>query len=122
MKIAMPVDEPSMTSHVSLSFGRASCFLIYDTESKESSFVDNHASSSQGGAGIKAAQMIVDSHVNALLTPQCGENAATVMKEANIKIYKTMSDSISDNISAFNEGRIMLLAGIHAGFHGHGGN
>ena len=120
MKIAMPVDDKSMEASVCISFGRTPYFLVYDTVSKESIFLDNSAAASQGGAGIKAAQTIVDNNVSALLTPRCGENAAEVIKAANIKIYKTMNDSIKDNINAFIEGKIALLENIHAGFHNHG--
>ena len=121
MKIAIPVNDKSMESCVGNTFGRTSYFLIYDTETKESIFVDNSAAASQGGAGIKAAQTVVDSEVEALITPQCGENAAKVIQESNIKIYKIINDSIQDNINAFNNGELSLLEKIHAGFHGHGG-
>ncbi|KJR49020.1 Glycine-rich cell wall structural protein precursor [Desulfosporosinus sp. I2] len=121
MKIAIPVDGKSMETSVCQSFGRTPYYLIYDTESKESIFLDNSAVASQGGAGIKAAQTIVDNKVSALLTPRCGENAAEVIKAANIKLYKTFNDSIKDNIDALNEGKLSLLEDIHAGFHGHGG-
>ena len=121
MKIAIPVDGKSMETGICQSFGRTPYYLIYDTESKESIFLDNSAVASQGGAGIKAAQTIVDNKVSALLTPRCGENAAEVIKAANIKLYKTFNDSIKDNIDALNEGKLSLLEDIHAGFHGHGG-
>lgn len=121
MKIAMPVDEKSMETTVCQSFGRTPYFLIYDTELKESIFLDNSAAASQGGAGIKAAQTIVDNNVEALLTPRCGQNAADVIKSANIKIYKTINDSINDNINALNDGKLSLLYEIHAGLHNHGG-
>ncbi|HQB63986.1 MAG TPA: NifB/NifX family molybdenum-iron cluster-binding protein [Sedimentibacter sp.] len=121
MKIAMPVDEKTMESSVCISFGRTPYFLIYDSETKESVFIDNSAAASQGGAGIKAAQTVVDSQAGALLTPRCGENAAEVINAANIKIYKTINDSIKDNIAAFEEGKLSLLDEIHPGFHGHGG-
>lgn len=121
MKIAMPVDDKSMETTVSQSFGRTPYFLIYDTESKESIFLDNGAAASQGGAGIKAAQSIVDNKVSALLTPRCGENAAQVINVANIKLYKTINESIKDNIDAFNDGKLSILDDIHAGFHNHGG-
>jgi predicted Fe-Mo cluster-binding NifX family protein len=121
MKIAMPVDDKSMETSVCQSFGRTPYFLIYDTESKACVFLDNSAAASQGGAGIKAAQTIVDRNVNALLTPRCGENAAEVMKAAGIKIYKTKNDSIQDNINTLNEEKLSLLEDIHAGFHNHGG-
>ncbi len=120
MKIAMPVDDKLMESTVCESFGRTPYFLIYDTESAESIFLDNSAAASQGGAGIKAAQTIVDNNANVLLTPRCGENAADVIKAAKIEIYKTMNNSILENINAFNDGKLSLLHEIHAGFHNHG--
>jgi len=121
MKIAIPVDEKKMETSVCMSFGRTPYFLIYETDTKESIFLDNSAAASQGGAGIKAAQALVDSDVKALLTPRCGENAADVIKAANIKMYKTINDSINNNINAFNDGKLSLLGEIHPGFHNHGG-
>jgi predicted Fe-Mo cluster-binding NifX family protein len=122
MKLAIPVDEKTLESNVCVSFGRTPYFLIYDTETKDSVFIDNSAATSTGGAGIKAAQTIVDNRANALLTPRCGQNAADVIKSADIKIYKTTSASVKDNIAAFIDGKLPLLDEIHAGFHGHGGN
>ncbi len=121
MKIAIPTDENNLNTNVCLSFGRTPCFMVYDTESQKVDFLDNSAAANQGGAGIKAAQQIVDSLVEVLLTPRCGENAADVMSAAGIKIYKTMNGSAMDNISAFQEGKLALLGEIHAGFHHHGG-
>ena len=121
MKIAIPVDEKTLSSNVCVSFGRSPYFLIYDTETKESIFIENSAAASTGGAGIKAAQTIVDNEANALLTPRCGQNAADVIKSADIKMFKTISASVKDNIDAFINGELSLLDEIHAGFHGHGG-
>lgn len=122
MKIAIPVDEKDMGTSVCASFGRAPYFLIYDTETKESEFIDNSAATSAGGAGIKAAQTIVDTKVSALLTPRCGENAANVLEAADIKIYKTMNISVKENIDAFIARKLSLLDEIHGGFHGRGRN
>jgi len=120
MKIAMPSDEKNMESSVCISFGRTPYFLIFETDTKESTFIDNSAASSQGGAGIKAAQLLVDNHIDVLITPRCGGNAADVIKAANIKMYKTINNSINDNINAFNDSKLLLLEEIHAGFHNHG--
>ena len=122
MKIAIPVDEKTLESSVCASFGRTPYFLIYDTETKESVFIDNSAAASTGGAGIKAAQTIVDNKAGALLTPRCGQNAADVIKSADIKIFKTTSASVKDNIAAYIDGKLPMLDEIHAGFHGHRDN
>ena len=76
MKIALPVKARSLQAEISDTFGRTEYFLIYDMENKTAEYIDNSAAASQGGAGIKAAQTVVDQNVEALLTPQCGENAA----------------------------------------------
>lgn len=122
MKIAIPVEEKTLESNVCVSFGRTPYFLIYDVETKESIFIDNSAAASTGGAGIKAAQIIVDNKANALLTPRLGENAADVLKPAEIKIYKTTTGSAKDNTDAYIAGKLHLLDEFHGGFHGHGGN
>jgi len=119
MKIAIPVDAKSMESTVCQSFGRTPYYLFYDTEGGTSDFRDNSASASQGGAGIKAAQLIVDEKPEALLTPRCGENAAKVLRGAGVKIFKTINDSLMDNIEAFKEGKLCELKEIHPGLHNH---
>jgi predicted Fe-Mo cluster-binding NifX family protein len=121
MKIAVPVNGKSIEADVCISFGRAPYFLIYDTETKEHTFLANSAQDSPGGAGIRAAQTIADCGAATLLTPRCGENAAQILKAARIGLYKTAGGSVQDNIRAFSEGRLSALLEIHPGFHGHGG-
>lgn len=121
MKIAIPVDDKTMETTVSVSFGRALYFLIYDTETKEITFVDNQARTSVGGAGIVASQTLVDHKVDALLTPRCGKNAADVLLAADVKIYKSNSISVKENIRAFDANELSLLDEIHSGFHGNRG-
>lgn len=118
MKIVIPAEEKSLESNVCESFGRTPYFLLYDTETKESLFIDNAAASSPGGAGIKAAQMIVDQRVNALLVTRLGENAAGLLKSADIQIYKISKALVRDNIEAYTAGELSLLSEFHAGFHG----
>lgn len=119
MKIAMPVNDKNIEGDVSGSFGRAPYFLIYDIETKESIFVDNKAASSPGGAGIIAAQTIVDNEADAIITPRCGQNAADVLNAGKVKLYKNIDGTIEDNIKAFIDGKLDLLEDIHAGLHNH---
>ncbi|NMA93145.1 MAG: dinitrogenase iron-molybdenum cofactor biosynthesis protein [Clostridiales bacterium] len=121
MKIVIPVDEKTLDSGVCASFGRAPYFLIYDMETKENNFIDNPAAKSTGGAGIKAAQLIIDNGAKALLTPRLGQNAAEVLEAAEIKLYKSIDAPAGKNIEAFVAGELPVLKEIHAGFHRHGG-
>ena len=121
MKIALPANDKKLEGLVCPSFGRAPYYLIYDTDKKESRFLENIAATSQGGAGIQAAQLVVDSNVDILITPRCGEKAAEVIKLAGIEIYKSQEVSLEDNIKALMAKELKLLENFHAGFHGHGG-
>lgn len=118
MKIAIPMNECRADAEVCVSFGRAPYFLFYNTESRDANFLENPAATAQGGAGIKAAQAIVDENAQALLTVRCGENAGEVFKAADIKVYKTTKVTGKENIEAFEKGELALMTHFHAGFHG----
>jgi len=122
MKIAIPADEDNLESDVCMSFGRASYFYIYDTATQIGEFIINGAATAPGGAGIKAAQIVLDAHADVLITPRCGENSADVFKVGKTKIYKSIVGSIQDNINSYNDEKLEILDHFHAGFHGQGEN
>ena len=118
MKIAMPVDEKVVNPKINNNFGRTPYFAIYETETKAFNVIDNSGNVSQGGAGIKAAQELVNAKVEAVIVPQCGENAAKVLRSANITIYKMLNDNIVENVEALKNGKLEILDKIHSGYHG----
>lgn len=116
MKLGIPVNEDKKT--ICMSFGRAPLFCIYNLETEEKLFIDNSANAAEGGAGIKAAQALLDNGVGTVLTPRCGENSGDVFKAAGVEIYKTQGDLLDDNLKSFQEKKLELLTYIHPGFHG----
>ena len=120
MIIGIPVEDNSMNGNVSDNFGRTKYFLVFDDKNEEARFLENSAANSQGGAGIEAAQILVDQNIDSLITPRCGKNAADVLKSANITIYKSTSNSIKENLKSLKEGILSPLLDIHPGLHGHG--
>ena len=121
MKVAIPVEEKVMEGKVASNFGRAPYFLIYDSESGVGNFYTNPALTSQGGAGVKAAQAVLDLKADVVLAPRCGLNAGLVLKEAGVKIYQTQGEDIEKNFEAFQAGNLQELSELHEGFHRHGG-
>jgi len=118
MIICIPCEEEDMNSEVGESFGRSSYYLVYNDSDHTGKFVVNGASNSQGGAGVKAAQIVVDQKIDVLITPQLGDNAAVVLQGAKIKIYHSKKGSLMDNIVALKDGELDLLTAIHQGYHG----
>ncbi|MDD2562284.1 MAG: NifB/NifX family molybdenum-iron cluster-binding protein [Eubacteriales bacterium] len=120
MIIAIPVSGKGQNPAVATSFGRAAHFLMYDDETGQYKILENAAMGSTGGAGIQAAQAIVDSGAEMLLTPQCGNNAAKVLAAAGLRIYKTDPGlSAMENLKAFRDNELEELRDIHEGYHGH---
>ncbi len=120
MIICVPVEKLQEKIVVCESFGRTPYFLIYDSSSKERKILDNEAARSQGGAGPKAAQLLIDNNVESLLAFRCGQNAADVLTSGNVKIYKIRENDVDKAIEDFLEGKYELLTEIHEGFHNHG--
>lgn len=121
MKLIVPVESKSLDVPVCPSFGRSPLYLSFDTETGSCEFLDNSAATSQGGAGIKASQMLVDHGAKAVITYRCGDNAAQVLNAAKIELYKAQNGSVSENIEKFKRGKLLRLSEIHPGFHNHGG-
>ncbi len=117
MKLAIPVEKKSLDAPICPSFGRTPLYVLYDTENGKIEFLDNSAAANQGGAGIKAAQLLVDRGAGAVITYRCGENAAQVLNSAEIGLYKAQEGSVLENIEKYGEEKLKLLSEIHAGLH-----
>ena len=116
MKVAIPLDEDKIS--VCPSFGRAPFFFFQDSEKGTGEIRENPAAESQGGAGTKAAQFLLDERTEALITVRCGQNAADVLVAAGIKVYKTAAPTVAENLRDFAEGKLSVMTQFHAGFHG----
>lgn len=109
MKIILPVKEDNLDSGIDNSLGRCNYFLVYDVEKGKDIYIENKAKTSQGGAGIGAGQIIVDSGSKALLTPRCGIKAGKVLDAGGIEIYETEGSNIKENIDRYISGHLNLL-------------
>jgi len=96
MKIALTSNGSTIDDKLDLRFGRSSYFIIYDLNSEKFKTVNNKGAISSGGAGIAAAQQLIDEGVEAVITGNVGPNAYELLKDANIKMYK--GEKISLNL------------------------
>ena len=110
MRIAVPVEENE--KEICPSFGRTPQFYIYDTETKEGTLIENEAMNAPGGAGIKAAQTVIDAKAEIVLVPRCGENAAKALVmyiNSNVKEVKRCCPS---TISFFESSPVRMILPI----------
>jgi len=120
MKIAIPVNNESDNPDIAESLGRAPFYMVYDTETRTSKTIYNPAQDSPSGAGVKAAQTIVDTGAKILLTIRCGDKAFEVLDGAGVELMEGFVGTAKENIDAYLGGKMSKLETIHAGHHGHG--
>ena len=114
MIVAICVDEDrESTCPV---FARAP-FLLVEQDGVEK-FVENPGAAAQSGAGLQAAQAVVDTGAAVLITRRCGENAAAVFAEAGVEVYKAQASDARENLRLYHEGRLEKMAQFHPGFQG----
>ncbi|WP_422485590.1 NifB/NifX family molybdenum-iron cluster-binding protein [Gudongella sp. DL1XJH-153] len=119
MIIGIPADKEDMNGPVSGSFGRAPYYFVYDDKKESGIFILNTAATAQGGAGVKAAQLLVDQNTDIVISPQLGENAAQVLQASNTKLYQSKEGSLMDNILMLKDGKLGQLMNVHEGYHKH---
>ena len=94
MKIAIASKGKNPESQVHEKFGRADYFLITDQDGKEiAETINNNAKNNSTGAGIAAAQMLVDKNVEIVVAGNLGPKAEDVLNIAGIK-FKSFAGSV----------------------------
>lgn len=107
MKLAITSDGSDLSSRVAARFGRARYFIIYDVDSGEMEAVDNVQNlEALQGAGIQAAQNIVELGVDAAITGNVGPRAFATLQAGAVKIYIGATGSVSDATEQFKAGKL----------------
>lgn len=120
MKIAISSKGKITDNALDPRFGRCEYFQIYDTEIEATKIVENKGQEASGGAGIAAANQLIDEQVDVVITGSLGPNAFEIIKKADIKAYKCDSISISDALEKYNNNQLekITIAGkSHSGIH-----
>jgi predicted Fe-Mo cluster-binding NifX family protein len=118
MKIAITSQGADMVSEVDPRFGRAKFFMVVDTESGVSAAHDNAQNlNAAQGAGIQAAQTVVELDVEAVLTGNVGPKAFSVLQAADIKMYVGATGSVENAVEHFKAGQFECVT--EANVEGH---
>ena len=116
MRIVMPLDEEKDV--LCPVFGRTPYFWVYDTETGEEKIEENPAAQAQGGAGLQAAQFVLDCEADVMITARCGKNSAEVLQAGGVQIYKAEGANVQQNLTAWKEGNLAILEHFHGGYKG----
>ncbi len=106
MKICVTSNGPTMDASVDPRFGRCQYFVFVNSETMEHEAMPNPGIGASSGAGIQAAQTVVDKGAGVVITGQVGPNAIQTLGATNISIVTGASGTVSDAIEQYKSGRL----------------
>ncbi len=117
MKICVSASSDSLDANVDPRFGRCPYFVIVDSETMEFSAILNDSTNAAHGAGIQAAQTVVNMGVKVVITGNVGPNAFNVLSATGIKIVTGVSGSIRDAVEKYKSGQLKETGNPTVGGH-----
>jgi len=107
MKIAISATGTNQDAQVDPRFGRTKWFIVHDTTAGAYEAVDNKQQLDlPQGAGIQAAQKVLDEKVEVVLTGHCGPNAFKTLKAGGAKVVVGVSGTVAEAVERFNKGEL----------------
>ena len=112
MKIAFTSNGIEWDSLIDPRFGRTKYLLSFDDEKGELFHHDNTSVEEMAhGAGPETARKLFELHPDILITGNGpGENAATILEKADIKIFIGAGDkTVKEALDAFKKGELVEI-------------
>jgi predicted Fe-Mo cluster-binding NifX family protein len=105
MKIAVSATGNDLQAQVDQRFGRCQYFIIYDSETRDFTCLNNESQFASGGAGIQSGQTVQKSGAVVVLTGNVGPNAMKVLQAANIKVFTGVRGTVNSAIQNYLGGK-----------------
>ena len=109
MRVAVTSQGDNLNAEVDPRFGRASRFLLVDTDTMSFEVIENTQNLNlPQGAGIQTAQNIAQQHPDVVLTGHCGPKALKALQAAGIDVVVGVEGKIEDAVQAFLDGKYQV--------------
>jgi len=118
LKFAVTAQGPEARDGMDPRFGRARFFRVVDAATGQQTVVDNAAGANAAqGAGIQAAQSLVNLGVQAVVTGHVGPKAWTALQAANIAVYGVNGGTVEEAMKAFMAGQLQPMTSANVQGH-----
>ncbi len=108
--VAVSSEGPSLDDRLDPRFGRAAGFVVVDLTTMEHRYIDNGQSQVMAqGAGIQAAELIVQAGANCLLTGFVGPKAFQALTAAKVKVGQNLDGlTVGQAVERFKDGQVEM--------------
>jgi len=117
MRIVVTAQGRDLDAMSSPIFGRCPAFVFVDTETMQGEGMANPGVTAGGGAGIQAAQFVVEQRAQVVLSHDVGPNAFAVLQPARVQIYRIDGGTVRQAVEAFMAGRLPRLGNSSTSAH-----
>lgn len=98
------------SSEVDGSFGRCTCFMIWNPENGVYATLENSGNILEQGAGTGAAYELLNQGVEILIASKVGTKAFALLKKTGVRVYETVpGSSVESAIQKFANGELSPL-------------
>ena len=101
MKIAVSATGKDLNCQIDPRFGRCQYFIFVDPETMKFEASENDGLMAIGGAGVQAAQLIVQKGTTVLITSNLGPNTTSTLSASGIKVYLVTGGTVKDVIEGY---------------------
>jgi predicted Fe-Mo cluster-binding NifX family protein len=118
LKIIIASNGRDLSSEVSPIFGRSHDFISFTLNDGEINDIiaSENPVRSEKGAGSLASNYLADNDVDVLITGKLGNVSFHVLRNAGIKVYKSIPGTVEKNIEMFKEDKLMEISTLQGGF------
>lgn len=105
MKVVVSAKGMDPDSEMDTHFGRAACFLLFDTDDGSwHAFENVQAQSAAHGAGIQAAESVCRMGAGVVISGQVGPKASSVLAAGGVRIYRGSPGTAREAVAEFRRG------------------
>lgn len=120
MKVAVASSGQWLDSMVDEHFGRARCFIVYDTSQDSHEVIDNwQCLECVHWAGTKSVDRLAQAGVSSVIVRYIGPNAFRMLAQAGIDVLFTEESSVVDAVRRFREGKLLPAKAPNCNGHKH---
>jgi predicted Fe-Mo cluster-binding NifX family protein len=117
MKLCVSATGNDLGATVDPRFGRCQFFIFIDSETMDFESVVNPAFTAGGGAGIQAAQLVVNRGAGVVFTGNVGPNAFQALQAAGVKVVTGISGTVKEAVEKFKKGEVQYAGTPTVGSH-----
>ncbi len=111
MKLIISAQTANLESPVDNRFGRCSWFIKYDTDTNQWEAFQNPGVNQSGGAGVAAAQFVIDQKAEVVISGDFGPNAANAFRAARIemRVFGSEVNTVQQAIERYTKNELSLF-------------